>query len=390
MNKAHLFIPGPVAVSETVLAAMARPMVNHRGPEFARTLTGVTERLKPIFGTSGDVVLLGSSGTGALEAMVTNLFSPGDLVLSCPVGVFGKRLGAIAKAYGCEVETIATREGHALSAKALETHLYADTKRRIKGVLLTHNETSTGVQNDMALYAPALRAHGALSVVDTVSGLGAAEFRMDEWGYDVAASASQKALAAPPGVAMVAIGPRAKTAMADAKASRFYFDLSKALEFGIKGQTPWTPPVSIVWALEAALEIYKREGAQAAFARHVLYSRAIRAAFETMGFEIFSQPDAHSVTVIAAIPPAGIHASALLKTLREKNNVVLAEGQGEQAGKIVRMGTMGDVSQTDILSALGAIEVALLDANVPVQMGAGVQSALRIFLGAQAPPVTVS
>jgi aspartate aminotransferase-like enzyme len=389
MRKVHLFLPGPVTVAEPVLAAMTRPMVNHRGPEFAKTLASVAARLKPIFGTSGEVVLLGSSGTGAMEAAVTSLFSPGDLLLACPVGVFGKRLAAIAQSFGCDVTTIETPPGHALDPKALEARLQADTEHRIKGVLLTHNETSTGVQNDMAAFAPALRAHGALSVVDSISGLGASEFRMDEWGYDAVTAASQKALAAPPGVAMVAVGPRAIEALKTAKLARFYFDLGKALEFGRKGQTPWTPPISLVWALEAALEIYEHDGPAAIWARLALYARAIRAGFETMGFQIFSQPGAHSVTVVAATPPAAIGATALLDALRDRYDVVLAGGQGEQSGKIVRMGTMGDVSQTEVLGALGAIEIALLDANVPVQLGTGVQAALQVFLTTDAPTVAV-
>src|SRR5665213_668894 len=229
MKKTLLFLPGPVTVATRVLEAMARPLVNHRGPEFADMLSRTANRLKPIFGTTGDVLLLGSSGTGALEAAVTSVFSPGDLLLSCPVGVFGKRLAAIAQTFGCEIEYLDTPAGHAVDPDALAQRLRADTNHRIKGVLLTHNETSTGVQNDMAALAPALREHGALTVVDSVSGLGASEFRMDEWGYDVVAAASQKALSAPPGVAMVALGRRGRAAVETAKAQRFYFDLKKAL-----------------------------------------------------------------------------------------------------------------------------------------------------------------
>lgn len=385
MKKTLLFLPGPVTVATRVLEAMARPLVNHRGPEFATMLARTARRLKPIFGTTGDVVLLGSSGTGALEAAVTSVFSPGDLLLSCPVGVFGKRLAAIAQTFGCEVEYLDTPPGHAVDPNALAQRLRADTNHRIKGVLLTHNETSTGVQNDMAALAPALREHGALTVVDSVSGLGASAFRMDEWGYDVVASASQKALSAPPGVAMVALGKRGRVAVETAKAQRFYFDLKKALEFAPQGQTPWTPPISIVYALDAALDIYERDGAAAIYARHESYCRAIHAAFEALGFGIFSAPGAHSVTVVAATPPAGLDAGRLLADLRDNYGVVLAGGQGDLTGKIVRMGTMGDINQTDVLGAIGAIEIALLNADVPLHIGAGVQAALRIFLGRDIP-----
>ena len=390
MKKSLLFLPGPVTAADSVLKAMSRPLVNHRGPEFAALFSRTAERLKPIFGTLGDVLLLGSSGTGALEAAVTSVFSPGDVLLSCPVGVFGKRLAAIAQTFGCDVEYLDTPMGSAVDVNALAERLQADTSKRIKGVLLTHNETSTGVQNDMAALAPALSAHGALTVVDSVSGMGATEFRMDDWGYDVVASASQKVFAAPPGLAMVAVGKRGRIALENSKAPRFYFDLKRAVEFASKGQTPWTPPLSIVYALDAALDIYERDGAAAVYKRHATYARAIRAAFEALGFGIFSQPGAHSVTVVAATPPAGVDAPKLQADLRDTYGVVLAGGQGELTGKIVRMGTMGDINQTDVLGALGAIEIALLEADVPIQIGSGVQAALRVFLGREVLTATSS
>jgi aspartate aminotransferase-like enzyme len=386
MKKSLLFLPGPVAVAEPVLAAMARPLENHRGPEFAGRLTRVADRLKPIFGTAGPVVLLGSSGTGGMEAAVSSMFSPGDTLLACPIGVFGKRFAEIARSFGCTVEVLETPAGASLDPDAFAARLKADTGRRIAGVLLTHNETSTGVQNDMSRYAAALREHGALSVVDSVSGFGATHFKMDAWGYDVVVTASQKALAAPPGMAMVALGARAVARLENSTCSRFYFDLKKALEFAKIGQTPWTPPLSIVYALDAALDRYEATGADAVVQRHALYARAIRAAFEALGFTIFSRPGAHSVTVVAAEPPEGVDPAKLLDALRIERGIILSGGQAELAGKIVRMGTMGDISETDILGAIGAIEIALLEADAPVHLGAGVQAALRELIGKTAVP----
>ncbi|HEY8322102.1 MAG TPA: alanine--glyoxylate aminotransferase family protein [Candidatus Baltobacteraceae bacterium] len=381
MRKTLLFLPGPVAVAESVLAAMARPLENHRGPEFAARLTRVADRLKPMFGTTGPVVLLGSSGTGGMEAAVASMFSPGDTLLACPIGVFGRRFAEIARALGCTVEVLDTPAGAALDPAALAARLEADTGKRIAGVLLTHNETSTGVQNDMSAYVAALREHGAISVVDSVSGFGASRFRMDEWGYDVVVTASQKALAAPPGMAMVALGARAIARLEASTCPRFYFDLKKALEFSKIGQTPWTPPISLVYALDAALDRYEASGVDAVVERHALYARAIRAAFEALGFTIFSRPGAHSVTVVAAAPPAGVDPGKLLDELRVERGIILSGGQAELAGKIVRMGTMGDISETDILGAIGAIEIALLDADAPVHLGSGVQAALRELIG---------
>jgi aspartate aminotransferase-like enzyme len=381
MKKTLLFIPGPVPVAQPVLAAMARPMINHRGPEFAEMLARLERGMKPIFGTKSDVVFLGSSGTGGLEAAVANLFGPGDQVLSCPVGVFGKRLAAIAQTYGCSVEILETPLGAALDPHALAERLARDKNRSIKGVLLTHNETSTGVQNDMAGLAPALRAHGALTVVDSVSGLGASPFAMDEWGYDVVVSASQKALAVPPGVAMLALSERAWQAIERAGTPRFYLDLRKAREFARNGQTPWTPPVSVFFALDVALERYHVDGMEAAFARYAAYARAIRAAFDALGFSVFSRPGAHSVTVVAAYPPSGVDAATLLKTLREAYDVVLSGGQGELAGKILRFGTMGDVSASDLLGAIASLELALARCGADVTFGAGVAAAAAELSG---------
>jgi aspartate aminotransferase-like enzyme len=381
VKKNLLFIPGPVSVPESVLAAMSKPLIDHRGPQFAALAKGIEEQLRPIFGTErADIVLLGSSGTGGLEAAIASTFSPGDTVLAAPVGVFGRRLIAIAKTYGIEVDVLETDLGYAVDPRALEQRLAADSQRRYKGVLLTHNETSTGVQNDMAQLAPILREHGAITIVDSVSGLGATEFRMDEWGYDVVVSATQKVLAAPPGAAMLAVSPRAWSAIESSKTPRFYFDLLKAREFARQGQTPWTPPVSVLFALDAALQHYHHEGAQRVWHRHEMYAHAIREAFLALNLGVFSQPGAHSVTVVAGNVPDGVDAATLLRKLREERGVSLSGGQLELKGKIIRMGTMGEVSQIDVLGALGALEMALLEYNVSLHVGAGVQAALRVFL----------
>ncbi len=381
MKKTLLFLPGPVPVAQSVLEAMAWPMINHRGPEFADLMARIERGMQPIFGTEQDVLFLGSSGTGALETAVVNCFSPGDILLSAPVGVFGKRLGDIARTYGCHVEVLDTPLGAAVDPNALRERLARDTGRTIKGVLLTQNETSTGVQNNMRDIAEAIGDHGTLTIVDAVSGLGASPFEMDAWGYEVVVTASQKAIAVPPGIAMVAASTRAWQAIERATIPRYYFDLRKAREFARKGQTSWTPPISIFYALAVALERFHAEGLQANYARHARYASAIRAAFEMLGFTMFSRSDAHSVTVVAAIPPPGVDCGELLKTLRERYGVVLSGGQGELTGKIVRMGTMGDVSEADLLGAIGAIELALADCGVSVSFGNGVGAAAGVLNG---------
>lgn len=355
MERQLLFLPGPVTIAREVLEAQARPMINHRGEEFAALLARVTGALAPIFGTRGEVVLLGSSGTGGLEAVLTNLFSPGERLLSAPVGSFGRRFAAIAQRFGCVVESLDTPLGAAMDPRALQARLERDEKREIAGILLTHSETSTGVANDMAALVPILKAHGAITLVDSVSGVGASEFLMDEWGYDAVVTASQKALAAPPGVAMVALSERAWRRCADAKHPRFYFDVATARDAAHKGQTPWTPPVSVLFALDVALQRYHGQGASAAYARHARFAETVRDALAGYGFTLVSRPDAHSPTVVAAYPPEGVDAKSLLKALHDKHGVVLAGGLADLHGKIVRFGTMGDVDERDIGRALEAI-----------------------------------
>ncbi len=359
MPRQRLFLPGPVIVAPAVLEAAARPMINHRGEEFAQLLERITAALRPVFGTRGDVVLLGSSGTGAMESAVANLFSPGERLLSCPIGAFGKRFSKIAERYECAVETLETPLGCALDPRALASRLESDERREIAGVLLTHNETSTGVACDMAALAPVLRRHGALALVDSISGIGASEFRMDDWGYDAVVTASQKALAAPPGVAMVALSERAWKRSANAGLARFYFDLETARDAARHGETPWTPPISILYALDSALARYHGEGAAAAYERHARFADSVRDALQRLGFTLVSRPGAHSPTVVAAYPPAGVDAKSLLKALHDKHGIVLAGGQGELSGKIVRFGTMGDIGEDDLLEAIRAIELEL-------------------------------
>lgn len=378
-----VLLPGPVPVAQPVLEAVAWPMINHRGPQFADLLARLERGMKPLFGTAGDVLFLGCSGTGGLEAAVANLFAPGDRLLSCPVGVFGKRLADIARVHGCDVEVLDTPLGAALDAAVLRERLARADARSFRGILLTHNETSTGVQNDMAAISQVTRKHGALTVVDSVSGLGASAFEMDEWEYDVVITASQKALAAPPGVAAVAVSERGWDAINASSMPRFYFDLRKAREFASKGQTPWTPPISIFYALAVALERYHAEGLEQNFERHASYASAVRAAFEALGFTILSRPDAHSVTVVAAYPPDGVDATEFLAALRDRYGIVLSGGQGELTGKIVRFGTMGELSESDLLGAIAAVELALADAGTPVHFGAGVAAAAEVLTNTQ-------
>jgi aspartate aminotransferase-like enzyme len=374
--KSLLFIPGPVAVSQPVLAAMARPMINHRGPEFAKLLGSVERRMRGVFGTASDVIVLGGSGTSGLEAAIACSFSAGDRILACPIGVFGRRFVNIARSYGLNVDVLDTPLGHALDPQALAARLHDDREPTYAGILLTHNETSTGAQNDVAALSRAIGDHPATVVVDAVSGLAASEFRMDEWGFDLVVAASQKALAAPPGLAMVAVSPRAWERMERATAPRFYLDLAKAREWAKTGETPWTPPVSVVFALDVALDAYERVGPKHVWDRHTRYAAAIRAAVTALGLELFSAPDAHSPTVVAIRVPEGVDGPAVARALREVHGVVLGGGQQELKGKIWRMGTMGDLSEVDVVGALSVLERVLRDQGHVAEVGCAARAAL--------------
>jgi aspartate aminotransferase-like enzyme len=379
MAKQLLFIPGPVTCAPAVLAAMAQPMIDHRGPEYAALLHRISTGMKPIFGTAHEVVLLGSSGTGGLEAAVASSFSPGQKVLSCPVGVFGRRLAAIAKTYGLDVEILETPLGQGVDPAALAARLAQAGGRDFAGILLTHNETSTGVQNDMAALAAAIGDHPATVIVDSVSGLGASAFEMDAWRFDVVVTASQKALAVPPGVAMVAVSARAWQRIDAATGPRFYLDLKRAREFAELGQTPWTPPVSIAYGLDVAIAAYHEEGAASVYARHDRYARAIRAFAGAAGIEVFSQAPAHSVTVVSMKVPGGLEAAAIRKELREVHGIVLGGGQAELKGKLLRMGTMGDLSRVDLLRGLESFETVVRAQGLPIEEGAGMRAAHAVL-----------
>jgi aspartate aminotransferase-like enzyme len=383
--KSLLLIPGPVAVAAPVLAAMARPMVDHRGPVFKAVLERVTSRLRPIFGTTSDVVILGGSGTSGLESAVASTFSPGEKVLACPIGVFGVRLAAIARAWGCDVELLETPWGEALDPLRLRERLKQDSRGEIRGILLTQNETSTGSQNAIDRLAEVTAGHPASVIVDAVSGLGASRFAMDEWGFDVVVVASQKALAVPPGLAMVAVSKRGWQRIASAKGPAFYLDLKRAREFAELGQTPWTPPVSIAFALDVALERYEAEGAERVWERHRRAAEAIRAAARAIGLEIFSKEGAHSATVVAIRVPSGVKADEVRRSLREEHGIVISGGQKELKGQIFRIGTMGDLLPAETIGAWASCEIVLAEQGVSFTLGSGVRAAMEVFSGKAQP-----
>jgi aspartate aminotransferase-like enzyme len=283
----RLRIPGPVPVPERVRAALALPVISHRGAEFHALLKETTRELHGVLGTRGDVFLLGASGTGAMEAALANLLTPGDAVLILVNGQFSERFAAIAEGMGAEVDRLETPWGEAPEPAQVEERAKA---RRYRAVICVHNESSTGAVADVGAIAGALRGLETLLVVDSVSGVGGMEMRMDQWGIDILVAASHKALMCPPGLAFVAVSERAMRAIASAQVPRFYFDFRRAKASLEKDETPFTPPVSLVLALREALAMMAEEGLSNVFARHLRLAAALRAGCEALGFTLFPPP----------------------------------------------------------------------------------------------------
>lgn len=334
---------------------MARPMINHRGPEFAAILDRVTEQLKYFFQTGQPVLGFPASGSGAMEAAIVNCFSPGDVVLSVSVGVFGNRLAKIAEAFGLSVARLEAPWGQAADPNAVAARL--DTLPDARGVLLTHNETSTGVTNDVHAIAAAIRARrpDMLIVVDAVSSLGCVDLHMDEWDLDVVFTGSQKGWMVPPGLAMIGVSARAWAATERATLPRFYWDFRMARASLEKGQTPYTPPVSIYFGLDTSLEMMRAEGRDAIFARHQRVGALTRSRARALGLTLFADPACASNTVTAINVPEGVDGKALTKALREREGVIVAGGQDRLEGRIIRIGHLGYVSEPDITACMDAL-----------------------------------
>ncbi len=353
----NLRIPGPTPVPDEVLQAMTKQMINHRGPEFAGILNGITDKLKQLFQTKGDVFLLTCSGTGGMEAAVVNTLSPGDKVLSVSVGVFGDRFASIAEQFGAEVSRLNFEWGKAADPDAVRKALQGDS--RIKAVLVTHNETSTGVTNDLAALSSVIKEFDKLLLVDAISSLGSIDLPVDEWHCDVAITGSQKGWMVPPGLAMVSVSEEAWQAHANAKMPRFYWDFSRAKSYLERGQTPWTPAITTVFALSTALEMMLEEGLANITARHARIGKMTREGVKSLGLSLFTDEACASNTVTAVAATDGLDANKLRKILLEEHEVVLGGGQQQLDGKIFRIGHLGLVTEEDIEATISAIRAVL-------------------------------
>ena len=375
-EKRYLMTPGPTPAPPEVLAAIAQPVIHHRGPDYRELYARVLARLREVFRTEQEVLLFGGSGSGAMESAVANLVSPGDPVLVVSGGYFGERWAAIAKAYGANVDHLRYAWGEIPSVDDVSSRL---RERESDLVFFTHSETSTGVVLDPQQFAAAAREAGALSVVDAVSSLGAVPLDTDAWGIDVVASGAQKALMTPPGLAMASASDAAWERSASASSPRFYWDWEKTRKGQSTLDAPVTPPVSLIAGLDVALQMLLDEGLEAAFDRHRRLGRACREGLKAMGLELSSPDDDSSAVVTAARAPEGIDSDELVLLLRDRHGVTLAPGQGELKGKIFRIGHIGYYDVFDITTALAAVELALVELGAEIERGVAITRALEAF-----------
>ena len=379
-----ILAPGPTPIPPEVLLAQGSPLVYHRGPGFGALMRDVTARLKELYRTKdAEVLLMTSSGTGGLESAIQNVFSPGDEVLVPLAGFFAERWRDLATAHGLAVRTVEQEWGSRVDPDLVGAAL---AERPAKAVLLTHSETSTGVIQPIEDLARVANEAGAMVVVDVVSSLGAVPFEFDAWGVDVAVGGSQKALSASPGIAFVAIGERAWSAHEESTGARYYFDWSIYRRYAElpHPENPWTPAISVMQGLHAALELYFQDGVDAALRRHELLSRAVKEGVKALGLDLFGEGLDRNWTVTAIRAPEGIDADTISDRMRSDFGCVIAPGQGPLKGKVFRIGHFGYFSELDIVRGLAALEMTLERLGHPVKRGAAVAAAEGVFQEAAA------
>ena len=356
---ANLRIPGPIPVDDEILEAMGTPMINHRGPEFKKLLYQTTDRLKKVFSTDEDVFIITGSGTAAMEAAIVNTLSPGDVAINATVGVFGNRFGLIGERYGVKVIPLEFKFGTAVDIGKLRQCLEAHPEA--KAVMVTHNETSTGVANDIKSIASVIKKeYGKLVLVDGISSVCSLPLETDAWGLDVVATASQKGWMLPPGLAFISFSQKAWQAHSESTMPRFYLDMAEYKRYYDIGQPPFTPSVSCMFALAIALKRIEKEGMGSVFERHSTIGQYTRDGIKKLGLQIFPESESIASNTCTAIQvPSNVDGSELVRKMRVEHNIVLAGGQASLSGKIFRIGHMGITPEKDIQETLDALATVL-------------------------------
>lgn len=362
----RLMTPGPTPLPKQVIETLGRQVTHHRTADYGEMFGLLCENLKYVFNTEYPVLTFTASGTGGMEAAIVNCFRPGDKVLLVSTGVFSERFADICNAIGLTVDKLDVAWGHAVEPDELERHISGD----VKGVIVTHNETSTGVANDIASIGHLLKDKEILYIVDVVSSLGGMEVRPEEWGIDVAITSSQKALMCPPGLTFLAVSPRAiEVSTGGGGSYRHYWDFGKALDFIKKAPpfNPFTPAVNLVEASNTALGLIRKEGLENVWARHDRMASMTRERVRAMGLQLFADDCCASNTVTSIKVPEGIKAKDILDRMRERHGIVIAGGNGSLKGKIFRIAHMGHITEADVLDALEALDDVLVTLGFPMR-----------------------
>jgi len=381
-DKLNLMIPGPTPVPENVLSCMSKHPIGHRSADFQEIVKKTTDQLKWLHQTNADVLTITGSGTAAMEAGIINTLSKGDQVICGDNGKFGERWVKVAKAYGLDVRVIKADWGKPLDPNEFRMLLEEDKDKKIKGVILTHSETSTGVINDLKAINNEVKNHGkAITIADCVTSLGACNIPMDEWGIDVIASGSQKGYMIPPGLSFVAMSQRAWEANAQSDLPKFYLDLKQYLKTVNNNSNPFTPAINLYFALEAALTMMQKEGLNNIFTRHSRHQKATQEGIKAMGLTLFTE-EGFGSPAITAVQPEDIEAESVRKLIKNDFDILLAGGQDHLKGKIFRIGHLGFVNDRDIISVISALESTLNKmGKLKAPLGQGLAKSISVLNG---------
>ena len=387
-----VFIPGPTNIPERLRHAVNVPTIDHRSADFGRMFRPLFAGVKEILKTkTGEVILFPATGTAGWEAAISNTLSPGDRVLACRHGMFSHRWIDMCQRHALDVQMLTAPWGAGAPAEAFQAALAEDRDHRIKAVLVTHNETATGVRSDVAAIRRALDAtgHPAMLFVDGVSSIASMDFRMDEWGVDVAITGSQKGFMLPAGLAIVGVSPKALAAMETAKLPRCFLDFRDMLNTNAKGGYPYTPPVQLLYGLGASLDMLRDEGLENVFERHRRIAEGVRRAVSAWGMSLCAQsPDLYSETVSAIVTPEGFESTKIVTHSAEKYGVAFGVGLGEVAGKVFRIGHLGSLTDVMMLAGLATAEMAMADLGLQVRLGSGVAAAQDYYRTTEAAAVS--
>ncbi|KIC41563.1 serine--glyoxylate aminotransferase [Ruegeria sp. ANG-R] len=382
-NQNPVFIPGPTNIPDRLRLAMQVQTQDHRAPDFVETFGPVLEDTKQVFGTTkGQVVTFPASGTGGWEAAITNTLSPGDKVLVARYGVFSHRWIDLCERHGLNVQIVECPWGTGAPADRFEAILSADKAHEIRAVLVTHNETATGVLSDIGAVRRAMNAarHPAMLFVDCVSSLASMPFRFDQWGVDIAVSGSQKGFMLATGMAILCVSPKALAAMETARLPRTFFDFRDMMAANASGGFPYTPPLQLIYGMRESLKMLFEEGLDTVYARHHRLAEGVRRAVNAWGLKLVAQsPELYSDTVSAIYVPEGFDSNKLTDHAFDKYGVSFGIGLGEMNGKAFRIGHLGSLTDVMVLSGLATIEMAMADLNYPVNLGSGVAAAQEYY-----------